>query len=404
MIGCRLADAPNIWINLKAANTNALVVNSIQDGRKMEWPELWQNTTLIYEVNPHRLVKTLRLEAPGHPFVFHFTPKTAPGTSLIFEDNNATILDATGRERMRLLAPWGRDSNGKPIRVTLRDKNGTVELEVNEEDLEDAVYPVIVDPTVEIVGTTDIEDTSLVATGVGNYGGAVDLYLMAVGATYRSLIRISASSIPDGIITGFRLKVFSGAGFETHAFFIADANDWVEGTNTGGQQEGSCCWDHCKFHQVDPDQDWAGSAGCNTSGTDYDADASPPSCTLAAGWNTFTLNPEWPPLWRDAVRAPNGMIFIPQTGGYFGWNSTENGSDPLYFEIDYTPPVDDVSVLGHEFTVPLDGVDTLGHEFAVSLETTNILGHQFTVPSKPKLLADLPKSMRKRLSPIRPGW
>lgn len=349
MVGCRLADRPDAWLNMKPMNVNPGSVAQIVSPRVIRWPNIWDNAGLRYRVVEHKLEKTIRLTAPGHPAVFRFTLRVADGMSVKFEGNGARILDARGVECMRLVEPWGKDGStvnpdtldgSNPVRVRMQEGqskviNGctyqVVKLIPHPDDLADAIYPVEIDPTVEITGTIDIEDTSLVSAGPdGNYGGSIDLHLSFL-ASYRALIRISSSSIPGGTITGFRLKMYSTAGFETHVFFIADANDWVEGTAQGGQQTGSCCWNYCKFS----DQNWAGSPGCGTSGTDYDTDGSPPSHTPIIGWNTFTLKPEWPPLWRDGARVANGMLFFPQVGGWFGWKSTENAGNPLYFEVDY---------------------------------------------------------------------
>ncbi|KKM70473.1 hypothetical protein LCGC14_1440390 [marine sediment metagenome] len=123
--------------------------------------------------------------------------------------------------------------------------------------------------------------------------------------------------------------------FAPFVYFIADANDWVEGTTTAGNQNGSSCWYQAKLNV----QDWAGSQGCGTSGTDYDANVSPPTMACGPnGWHTFTLDPAWPPLWRDGIRATNGMLMRQVGGTSNTWiYSTENASLNPYFEVDWEP-------------------------------------------------------------------
>lgn len=202
-------------------------------------------------------------------------------------------------------------------------------------DAVNAVYPILIDPTATLSGTSAIEDTFLNSSGVTtNWGNFSGVYY-GNGGSYVPIWRIDKTQIPSGTISALRLNAYSSATAASalSSYFIADANTWVEGTASGSAQVGSCCWDYAIYST----QAWAGSAGCATSGTDYDADASPPTTTPSAGWNIIDLVASWATAWRDSTRANNGFIMHNATNtGYF--YSTENASNQPYFEIDYSAP------------------------------------------------------------------
>ena len=351
MVGARLASDPGAWINIKAMDCTAADVVFEEGGALARWPDLWANSDLTYRPGAGKLRKEIICKAPGHPTVFRSTIKTPPGYTPDLSGGRGRLLDTEGVERLGLSAPYAYDSSTvypthdgkKPIGVELRD-GGTfgafrvVELVLDQDDLDGAVYPVTVDPTVPITGTTDVEDVHMIPppSGTNNYGSAVVLQ----ATTARPLLTRIATigSIPAGTITGLRFLFteLAASDYTLNAFFIADANDWVEGTASGSPQAGSVCWDQAKFGS----QNWAGSAGCGTSGTDYDADASPPAMTStgSAGLQTFSLDPTWAPLWRDGARAPNGIKIVNPAGpdSCVAW-STEFGSDQPYFEVDWAP-------------------------------------------------------------------
>lgn len=357
-VRARLASDPDCWIDIKAID--ALPSRTVQDDeRTARWPGLWRKTTLYKQTMPDKLYGELRLERPGHSEKFRYSLDVPDGMRIEFANNTARILDDQGVERMHILAPQGWDSSTvnpdtldgrKLVRVTMREA-GTirvdgrtcvvVELEPNKDDLVGATYPVIIEqnPTVQITGQADIEDIFVWSGSIQlthNYGANLNQLLSAPGVYYRNaLTRISLSSIPVGTITGFRAYLYrtDGEGQDGTVFFVADANDWIEGTANGTPQTGSACWNQCKLNE----QNWAGhpTLGCMKSGDDFDADPTPPTFTIDLGWNVATLDPAWPPLWRDGVRAVNGMIFFKDVSFHMAWYSSESATNPQYFEIDY---------------------------------------------------------------------
>lgn len=203
-------------------------------------------------------------------------------------------------------------------------------------------------PTIQITGTANIEDTSLIGNSTinkdNNWGGSIQLFC-SNGDQYRDLVRLDASQIPAGVITGFRLRVVAGAlpaEMTIAAYRVVDANDWVEGDGQGTVVAGAATWNQCK-HGV---QSWASGygTGCGASGTDYDADASPPTAVFdgVSEFKTFELPPQWAVDWRDAIRVSNGVLLRWHAGytATLAMASTENVGSPPYWEVDYTagPP------------------------------------------------------------------
>lgn len=95
------------------------------------------------------------------------------------------------------------------------------------------------------------------------------------------------------------------------------------------------CWNYAKYNT----QAWAGSIGCGTAGTDYDANTFTHSIITGSGWQTVSLNPTWLTNWRDGIWVNNGFRLqapIPYPSVYF--TSSENVSLQPYVEIKYIIP------------------------------------------------------------------
>jgi hypothetical protein len=205
-------------------------------------------------------------------------------------------------------------------------------------------------PTVQITAAS-IEDAMIPSDiyANNNYGGSTGLIVGCgnpASRIFRFVIRLDETEIPEGTLTGFRLELTRTSHANSQnsntmeAFIIKSANDWVEGSTPGGAPEvGACCWNYAKYNT----QSWAGSAGCSTSGTDYDADASPPSLAYSSYTSgsdvamSFELDPDWATAWRDG-RANEGILCkandeVTALSQIFFHSA--DGTTPPYFEIDY---------------------------------------------------------------------
>lgn len=135
--------------------------------------------------------------------------------------------------------------------------------------LDKAVCPVVIDPDISITTGVGADSPFNSIVPNNNYGGIAYLRIGAAGR--RSLIRFDLSSISAGsTCTAAAMKVTNyqdvPAEMNFYLYEIASANgDWIEGTSTGGAQNGSPCWNYKAYNTTA----WAGSAGLSTAGTDY---------------------------------------------------------------------------------------------------------------------------------------
>lgn len=345
LFGLRRSDQPDAWINIKAYDgVQAIDPMWDPDGLTASFPGLWPNADVSFSISRHRIDKRIVM-ASGAPTIYRFTLRKSPGLTHEWQPNGALLFrNDEGGPVFVLPPPWASDDNGAAVSVTMSEEDpveigghsySVIKLTVDADDFAGATFPVTVDPTTQITGTTGIEDNWLWASSPNaNAGGYSLLFVRESGFLLRSVVRILASNIPAGIVTGFRLLAYVGSSVDTvNAYFVADTNDWVEGSALTVIQAGSSCWNYAKYNS----QEWAGGQnGCGISGTDYDADVSPPQISPAPNqWNSFDLKIEWPSLWRDGVRAANGILLLGGTTSTV-IDSTE-GANPLYFEIDHEP-------------------------------------------------------------------
>ena len=368
MVGFRLAKDPSQWVNFKAHNIdNAVDVTDIDD-LTVEWQGLWTDTN--YRVKHiKRGVKTdFVLTGENHPASFTETVQMGAGMTLRDNGNNTISIMKGDEEVMLLPAPFGyveTDLVQEPVisvTMTVGAKiNGrdSIVITPNADDLASVGYAenIVIDPTTTIsVGTPDveIEDVWLDNTNANlNYGASTILAMGVWTSTrdYRQLIRIGdQSDIPLGTLTECRFYFYrysssqSSIAGDLSFYSVKDNNDWVVGTSNGSPSEnGACCWNYAKYNT----QSWDGSAGCDTSGTDYDATAiatySYSAYTVGADTLiTITFDTTTPfSDWRDSNRTNNGFMIREDDEATDGKvvvaRSTAYGSNEPYFEIDYTP-------------------------------------------------------------------
>ncbi len=348
----RRADKPRSRMRFFLPDATPAAAQVDRPNRRVTWPGFQ------LDLQPHAAVKTFILKDASAPTSYRIAFLIPDGYTYSVKNNVLRVFDPDGVCDFQSKPPWAEDSSTvypsidgrKPIRCKL-DEEGelllsedtwiVLRLSINQEDLDGAIWPVMCDPTVEIGGTTDVEDNFIWGrSGIQNYNFGIrdPMFLGFFLGTGTALIRIAnISSIPSGTITGFRLflNVTTGGTVTTAAYFITDANDWVEGTTEDEIEVGASCYNYAKYDT----QSWAGLVGCRQSGVDFDTDPNPPEHDIVFGFNTFVLDPSWPPLWRDSIRAPNGVRFFRLSGdAFFNFRSTEALSNPLYFEIDYDIP------------------------------------------------------------------
>lgn len=192
----------------------------------------------------------------------------------------------------------------------------------------------ISDTTIHSYGDTVYPDTEHLAVGIANGADFYDPSL-ASARIHRALVRLD--EIPDGVVTGWRLKIWQvsalGEGLaDIHR--LSDVNEW---------NESGADWTHSN-HAIEAP--WGGSRrGLGAIGRDFDSVSEPTRPTIAYspatnGLHTITLPAIWLEEWRDGVRANNGMVI---RGRYDAgedlavFYSSDSDEHPLTFEVDIAP-------------------------------------------------------------------
>jgi len=376
LLGVRKAENPRAWMNIKFLGVNNDVEMEVFPSIKaVRWQDLYTNTNLGFKLGRHKVEKKLNLKRAGHPFTFRFALRIPDEYSYeLTADYRILIKDENGEIQLTTRPPFAQDSSltsletvegnkiistdlieDAPITIGLK-QFPTFKIRISPDECATAIYPIILDPTVTISGTNPSIEDNNIANFVpnNNYGGSpwVAYGRLPIGY-YRALYRIDESEIPAGTITALRLYHYrSGWSGQTTqagtsaAYIYKDANTWVEGASSGGSAvAGTSCWNYAKYSS----QAWAGSVGGNTSGTDYDADASPPGSAYPAKTSpnltapfelrTETLLAAWATAWRDATRVNNGFFLRDLDEDLAGKGVivvSSEGASPPYFEIDYS--------------------------------------------------------------------
>ena len=200
-------------------------------------------------------------------------------TGLTYNDTTGELTSTTdGLVWGYIQKPTAKDANDADVTVTQTYDGTYIEWSV---DTTGATFPIYVDPTFtdgygQAVNTAI--DTSLLsgADANKNYG---------VGGVHigRGLLRFDCSSISSAATCDSATIYLYVAYADTSSanyYSIASANnDWIEGIhNDATATANEPCWNYRKYNTVN----WAGSVGCSTSGTDYEASS---LGTVSVEWN-----------------------------------------------------------------------------------------------------------------------
>ena len=331
----RSSDKPNLWVIFTALNTNP--IDPIETNGTLTYKNVWEGIDVRLQPAAGKIKETIICNTKTPPKMV-WSIKQSKQLIIKCNDNVAIWTDRDGKEIFKTLAPWGQDSsvlalspNGKQqLKASMfLDDKGNFVLELDQKDLDDAILPCEYDPTtVEVSGTTAIDDTVLYSVAPGsNYGTWNNMFYHLNDG--RSIVRIATASIPTGTLSACQCHFRNtGASPVTlTAWVIAAANDWTE---TGA------CWSYRKAINVP----WAGgSTGCGTSGTDYDADASPPQHTTTDVYSNqaWALPAAWFTAWRDGTHVNNGFVEHSNSTSNQSSNSSESAPPlGLHFSIDWT--------------------------------------------------------------------
>lgn len=215
------------------------------------------------------------------------------GTQYLYMTENGfrqeTVIDrtpTTAEAKYLIASESGTlDSKYKRSDITAVDADGDVHEFINlgqfKKWLDGAVYPVVIDPDFSTTSTAG--DTTLNAEPnrqARNYGALTYFVFTTLSCTV--LLRFDCSSIDaTATCTAVNMKFYKTQTFAEDKpttltlYSVAEANgDWIEGTGmaSANAAAGEPCYD---AKEADGSGGvttaWAGSEGCRTSGTDFEA-------------------------------------------------------------------------------------------------------------------------------------
>ena len=264
------------------------------------------------------------------------------GVTLVDEENGDYTIRHDGIPFADVRALSASDAKGSPVALkTWREDDDlccAVVLTGKE------AWPITIDPTTVLQGTTAIEDALMTDAvgGADNNWGANTNFQIGSGGSGRLLVRIAQASIPaaPSLITDVRFLAYCdiATGSPTISTYpiTSGSGDWVEGTANGSSQAGSCSWNSRKHGT----STW-GTAG-TASPTDHSAstDATRSGAFTTSAYNTIASGAAMAATltsWRTAGSS-YGWVFkssLPTSNNRF--ISTEgNPSSYPSFQIDYS--------------------------------------------------------------------
>ncbi len=260
---------------------------------------------MTYRAAPGRLEKNIILDAPGSLpapaawltgtiwFEAEFALKHSTGLDLWLDGvkwaktngvrvktaNRIEFKDAAGNVLFYMAAPFVADSAGNEAatkyEVRRQGASYFCTVRVPKVWLDTAVFPVYIDPTFDVQpdATAGIDTMMVSAVPNNNYGTFAQIQADAASPR-RSLLRFDLTSIDAGSTCDDATLYFTTAttASGTGAFYILSVTDWTEGGATWNKKDGT--------------NNWPGSAGASTAGTDYESDAAPPTIVFPGTSNT----------------------------------------------------------------------------------------------------------------------
>ena len=303
-------------------------VNGVVGGNGIAFFGAWPGADYILEDGGHLVRKTVPLRL-GHPRTFAFRIDEHSGFDPIALTIGSTlrILPPT------LEPPAGSDKLAIPLSWLVTQQGGKWVLSVTLPPGDYAGWTV--DPTLTLQpdAAAGLDTQLRSAFPDTNYGTSVGMYIScnAGGTTwYRILIQFDLTGIPSGsTITTATLSLYLADrdGTATYAMNrVLAAAAWTEAGATWNTRDGTNAW--------------PGSAGCNTSGTDYSSTALR-SGTLPGtlGEKSFSLDvPEFTLMWQSNYGLVYGISNVAAAYNYYYTSDYATAADRPKLVVDYTLP------------------------------------------------------------------
>jgi hypothetical protein len=339
LVGLRMTDHPDRWLNLKALDLHNQCRDIDPSPNAVKWANPWDATTLEWTVSKRGVSKLITADT-GAPNSFRFSLKLPAGHTCKVDDNCLVVADAQGAEWLRTHQVWAMDAleNSVPSYLRMADPIGNYPvIEIGVEPGPEHVRPFRIDPQVVISGTSAIDDSYLYVPAPNyNYGG----YVIIVANSYGNLLRLNSTTIPSGKIISGKISLYcSILGSSANTYFrklVVGNAGWVEGTRGGAAQEGSNCYAYKAYSATTP-VEWVDGPGVGKP-ANYDDEVLIDTID-STGWWDLAISNSWFEQWKIAENNAGWYLVRPSAGTSRAFHSTEYVTDPdlvPYVTIDYS--------------------------------------------------------------------
>ena len=266
-----IINRPKCWLTRTNRWGNLLVNGISREGRDITLTSLW-NVTRVIHSRWNGIKTDWILENADAPTRFQQQIDLVGLTEV-----DGWLYGADGEQVARLTPTIAIDAEGNELPVSTSYENGILEFSA---DVTGAVFPVVIDPdfVVQPDGTAGM-DTYITSSATNtNYGASSEFNIQYGGGWWgRGLIQFDLSTLAGKTIVSavqyYTAYANATSTATTYMHRILSGNAWTELGAT--------------YNTVDGTNAWAGSAGCNTSGTDFSATA------IGTNSSKYTANTEY---------------------------------------------------------------------------------------------------------------
>lgn len=297
---------------------------------KVLYEGAWENSDLEYSAVPAGLNKHIILHKRPEHNIWTFEIEYS-GLDMIEGDNEIT-WNRDGEELWRTRKPWAWDAEcnttSGAFEVIYENGRTFYVISMNSDWLDNAIYPVTIDPTITITNTHD-----------GTYPTYGDGSRLLVGCNRKVAIAFPYSSLPDGVVSSATLQL--------------KASNTVSYSGSDKAPLKYCSGFRCTAN-------WPGTASLETAVNSYDASSESNRITTMPSFLDFNLTSAT----QYAIDNKTYARFIVKTEpvpSAKGWVChSKDGSYPPKLTIIYTPIVAPTVTTGSASSISSTGATLNG--------------------------------------------